>query len=192
MTTLPRILALDPSSTATGYAVFDGRILARCGTLQSDFDTSMLRCLDMADGVDGLLGCGACAHGAVHVVIEIPGVFARIGRGAALATYGFAVGCVVERVRAAGYVPGQTLHGYTPGQWMKGMQTKEKRYRFARSLWPNFAWPAVTGRKTLNYNNDAGDAALLGWWWMDSADGKRLCPRKQENDNGKGSRIVRQ
>lgn len=181
MTHVARILALDPSSTSTGYAVFDGRALSRCGTLQSEFEAPLLRCLDMADGVEGLFGSAtdhvACAHGAAHVIIEIPGVFARIGRGAALATYGMAVGCVLDRVQAAGYVAGQTLHGYTPGQWMKGMQTKEKRYRFARSLWPHVAWPAVTGRKTLNYNNDAGDAALLGWWWMDSPDGKRAIAR---------------
>lgn len=158
------ILAVDPSATCTGYAVFRGRTLVRVSTLTPAATHDVYaRMMDIADAIQRI----AEESSVVEVVVEMPGKYVIPGRPA-LPVYCVAAGVFLERLRAV--VGSGSVFAATPSQWMVGMMKKDQRLRIARGLWPRVAWPRPTGRVKKNHNSDAADAALLGWWFLDARD----------------------
>ncbi len=158
------ILAVDPSATCTGYAVFRARTLIRVSTLTPvETHDAYARMMDIADSLQRI----AEERSVVEAVVEMPGKYVIPGRPA-LPVYCVAAGVLLERLRAT--LGGGNVYAATPSQWMVGMMKKGQRLRIARGLWPRVAWPRPTGRIRKNFNSDAADAALLGWWFLDARD----------------------
>lgn len=155
------VLAVDPSLRSTGYARFERRRLARCGVWSSGPHNPVLAALDTV----GVLRAALADVDAA--VLEVPGGASyapHIRHG--LTTYGMAVGMMVYAAIVA--LGGERVYVAEPAVWQRGMRTKKRRHAMARGLWPEVGWPSPTGRAKKNWNNDAGDAALLGWWFLDA------------------------
>lgn len=155
------ILAVDPSLRSTGYARFERRRLARCGVWSSQPSSPVLAALDMVGALRAALADVDAA------VLEVPGGASyapHIRHG--LTTYGMAVGMMVYAAIVA--LGGERVYVAEPSVWQAGMRTKKRRHAMACGLWPEIPWPRPTGRAKRNFNNDAGDAALLGWWFLDA------------------------
>lgn len=152
-----KLLALDPSSTACGYAIFDGESLHDCGILKPD------RVRDGAEArIDAI--CRELAelvteHGITAAVIETTsGKVAKRhgGGGAGLAIYGWALGeCrrLLIRLLGAG-----TVKSVTENEWTAGV-SKARRAATVRMLYHGMQWDDDKG-------HDAADAVALGLWYI--------------------------
>lgn len=157
------LLALDPSSTRTGWAVLDGGEVVEAGALSvpsKKGEPAAERCIRMMRAVQGLLlewvGVDSC-------VIEIPSGKVNHARnqggGSGLSVYGFAVGMIYAAVVEA---DGVSSAAYTAEQWTRGI-TKEKRKRIAARY-----YPAYLGMKDAG--GDIADAISLGVWFLKNKD----------------------
>lgn len=152
-------MALDPSSTCTGWAVWmsDGRV--ECGRLTPwrSHTPPWERIDQIVDRLSDLLA----AMRPVDVIIEIPS--GRPGKGAArgatgqLAIYGAAVGAVREATRQCG----TRLNCVDERQWTQGRPQATRR-RVAIALYPDLAGRLVDD----DPGSDSADALMLGTWWM--------------------------
>ena len=148
-------LAIDPSSTCTGWAIAkDGKIV-NGGLIRPKASWSAIRRVEAM--VDGIL---PLAHDAVNVVVEIPSgkQAGRIkGRAQGLTTYGMAAGAVYGALYA--------LHDcqmipITEAQWT-GSRRKKDRPILAAGLWHGYSDQAETDK-----GMDLADAICLLDWWL--------------------------
>ena len=122
--TSPLLLAVDPSSTCTGWALLDSDdALIAWGTIRPPARLDPWERIDlMADAIADRIDL----HQPDHAVIEAPSgkVAARTARygGAGIAIYGEAVGVIRERIRRCG-VP---VDRVTEREWSNGVP-KAKR-----------------------------------------------------------------
>ena len=154
-----KCIAIDPSSSKTGYAVLgeSGNIL-EAGLLlpRKVRDVAIVRIDCMCDDLRTLLG----EHSADHIVVEVPsghqhGRIERKTRG--LATYGMAVGAMYATCRA---FPSGRTHVVNANDWTAGV-SKDFRLRLLAMNHPKEYDPEA------DKGGDIGDAICLGQWWLD-------------------------
>lgn len=156
------LLALDPSSTRTGYAVFDsaGKI-AEAGYLNPRFATDKAwdRIASMIEDLAELLRATAPRR----IVIEVPsgkvGGGQRRGAGASLCIYGFAVGAIWATCRSATCNP--TTDEVDERSWTLRVPKEIRRSRVAAEF-PEY-------RKVMSKDGggDVADAIGIGLWWIE-------------------------
>jgi hypothetical protein len=180
-----RVLAIDPSSTCTGFAVLTGlgpADLVEVGLIRPSLSkaaqaaaepgevvrawnsrkelTALRRVLSVVRDVEEVVA-EVAAGGELSVVVEIPsgltGTGAKKGARGSLTTYGLAAGMVYQAARAA--LPGQVF-GVTERQWTAGAGSKEKRARSVVGLY------AGRYRVADDEGLDGADAIGLGRWWV--------------------------
>ena len=158
------LLALDPSSTCTGYAVFDSDRLDECGLLKPSASHGAERRTAMiVDDLRELLE----AIEPTDIVIEVPsrgrGTGSAKGATGRLAIYGMAVG-EIRRVckdwtNSDGTKP--TIHSVVERTWTKG-RSKAKRQRQLSMLYPKHTAALVENDR----GGDAFDAIGVGAYWL--------------------------
>lgn len=180
-----RVLAIDPSSTCTGYALLRGlgpADLVEVGLIRpSDAKaaqavaepsevvrawnscrelSALRRVLTVVADVEAVVA-ELAGDAAVSVVVEIPsglsGTGSRNGARGSLTTYGLAAGMVYQAARAV--APGR-VYGVTERQWTAGAGSKEKRARGVVALY------AGRYRVADDDGLDGADAIGLGRWWV--------------------------
>lgn len=161
------ILAIDPSSTCTGYACLShrGDILEH-GALKPNRrrDTTDVRITTMAAELNTLM----VEQRPEIVVIEMPGggVFKyQRGGGAGLSVYGWAAGYLLATIRRHG----SRVELVDPSTWTRG---KRKSTRTA-----TVAMTVGSYDRDTDKGQDAADAIGLGRWWFDE---QRFNGRKGE------------
>lgn len=159
-----RLLALDPSSTRVGWALFDGPGLRCAGLLSPDRgdDSALLRIRRLVERVADLVS----THQPAKVLLEIPsghaGRGSRAGATGQLAIYGMAVGAIwIDLVHGA---PAEVLGGCevltcTEAAWTRG-RPKQRRAELLRLEHPALDWDADRGL-------DMADAIGMGAWYLD-------------------------
>lgn len=165
-----KILALDPSSTCTGYAVMDGPGgVLDAGLLKGERsgDGSEARIEAMVGAVRELIG----EHTPGVVVIEMPsgkvGSGQRKGASASLTIYGVAAGEIRRAVKMT--LPAELagpresrVVSISEREWTRRLSKKTRQAAIA-GLFPGYA--AGMG---LDGGGDMADAIGLGrWWWIE-------------------------
>jgi len=159
------VLAVDPSSTCTGYAVFDGATLREAGRLRPRSEEgAMVRIATLCADLAELLA----AVGPAVVVIETTSgkVAGRLRRQgvSGLAVYGMAVGALWrEAVFWAQVKPERSVALVAENVWTAGVP-KGRRLALAARLYPQYQGERDKG-------GDAGDAIMLGRWWIERNSG---------------------
>lgn len=161
-----RTLALDPSSTAVGWALFAGPKLEAAGVLRPEHraDPPLCRIVALVDRVASLV----TERQPGRIVIEIPsGHAGRASKGGAtgqLAIYGMAVGAIWIDTRssaACSVVGGCDVLTCTEAAWTRGRR-KLQRAELIRLEHPDLDWEADTGL-------DMADAIGIGQWYLDTS-----------------------
>jgi hypothetical protein len=159
-----KLLALDPSSTAVGYAVLTGpepRVLLEAGVCRPRRvrDAVNRRLESLALEVERLL-----EEHAPHVVV-IEDTSGKVGRkrhgggGAGLAVYGKAVGYLLCFLEERSRLPGRLeVVPVEENTWTRGVP---KRARLAAVAATYSAY-----RPDKDPGGDAGDAIALAEWWF--------------------------
>lgn len=157
------ILALDPSSTCIGYALFahDG-VLFDAGRIRppSAKADPLNRAQKMFDDVADLVKNSGTIHA---VVVEIPsGKVHRAGRGrgmngAGLSTYGMAVGYLIGRLVSRDDVCDR-IYPVDCNVWTRG-GSKEGRQSSVKARHKTYDPAKDSGM-------DTSDAICLGEWWI--------------------------
>lgn len=175
------LLALDPSSTATGYAVFGGDWLVEAGILRpaSLRDEYLLR----VDQIAGQLVSLIAANEPNTVVIEVPsGHVARRmrdrARGPGLSVYGMAVGVQYRVCAEAAGRCGSRIRAVYENTWTRGIPKLTRRRKLA------LAYPALREQFEADTGGDMADAIGIGLWCLDRHASERLL-------FGEGRRLVR-
>lgn len=155
-----KILALDPSSTLTGYAVLaDARTVLDVGLIRPNRtrDAANERIRAMATDVLALIG----EHRPDVVVVEdTSGKVGRRGRargmnGAGLAVHGKAVGWILSACESAGV----RVEPVAENDWTRGVRKATRQARVAAEFKGKYD-PARDG------GGDAADAIGLARWWF--------------------------
>lgn len=159
-----RLLALDPSSTCVGWAVFERGELAGAGILRPDRGDhgALCRIRRLVERVAELVS----THQPARVLLEIPsghaGRGSRAGATGQLAIYGMAVGAIwCDLVHAAPceVVGGCEVLTCTETAWTRGLP-KRRRAERLRLEHPGLDWDADRGL-------DMADAIGMGQWYLD-------------------------
>lgn len=155
---MPSIIALDPSSTAIGYAVLrriDGGIIdAGLITPDKKTDLPLVRIRAMLEELT-LLICEAEPQAAVIEVTSGKVGKRHKGKGAGLAVYGMAVGavwqlcCNVEFLEVAPVLENDWTDGAGKSKRLSLLSATEPKYKRERDP-----------------GGDVGDAIGLGRWWL--------------------------
>ena len=157
-----KLLAVDPSSTATGYAVFERGDVIKYGVLKSPKKDYWDRIVVTAER---MLHVASTTQADV-IVVEVSslGVAQKLaGRGRGLAHYGEAVGAICGWLVAWGYdihrVPSSewTRSYRCPGNTRKQASKKERQELMA--IEHKYKPEGDSGA-------DAADAIALGAWWL--------------------------
>ena len=157
------LLALDPSSTCTGYAVFNGEKLDETGLLRpSASHGAERRTAQIVDDLRELLDAIQPTDIVIEVPSRYPGTGSQAGATGRLAIYGMAVGEIrrvcKDWVNSNGTKP--TIHSVDERMWTKG-KSKAKRQRAIM-----LAYPQTRNMIGTDRGGDAFDAVGLGSWWM--------------------------
>lgn len=156
------LLALDPSSTLTGYAIFRRGALAECGLLRPDrtADAANDRIAAMARDLFDVV---RLERPDAIVVEDTSGKVARrLGKvGAGLAVYGKAVGYLLATARwsASGLPNPCEVATVLENDWTAGTPKVVRQRRVARMHPGLYDASADAG-------GDAADAVGLGEWWL--------------------------
>jgi len=155
-----KLLALDPSSTRTGYALVTGPTPA--DILEAGYFTPKPqsappyeRIAQMAQDLRELLD----EVGPDRVLIEMPSGKIHAGNrrsgGAGQSIYGAAAGALWQCARDHAGCPVETID---PNTWTRGRPKKQRVAELARLC------PAYAAQARSDGGGDVGDAILLGWW----------------------------
>ncbi len=154
-----KIIAIDPSSKCTGYAVLDGPCKIIDAGLLKPRRQSHPAIIRIGDMVNDALGIIA-EHDLKGGVVEITeGKVSRrhgTGGGAGLAVYGMAVGAFWWAMHSA---LGMCI-ATTENNWTHGV-TKARRAVVVRGMFPTY-------RSIDDPGLDVADAIGLGLWFFDS------------------------
>jgi hypothetical protein len=152
------LLALDPSSTRTGYALMSGvedRQLIEAGIFRpTSSKDARTRIRQMAKDLSDILAQTAPDE----IVIEVPGsrvARGRMGAGAGLTIYGTAVGYMLAVLDQL--APGRVIE-VDAWEWTKGQQ-KAKRATRVGAMYRTYDAAKDAG-------GDCADAIGLGRWWL--------------------------
>ena len=154
-----RLLAVDPSSTCTGWAVLDGarpRDYVDAGRIRLSGELTD-RILSLRKGLHDVIQ----RHKPRHVVIEIPNVkqHGRIpGRAQGQAIYGCAVGVAAGLCFARLGAAHVSL--VSASEWT-GRTSKAHRVDVMSRIYRAYHWG-----KRPQAHNDVADALALGGWWF--------------------------
>jgi len=167
-----KILALDPSSSITGYAILNGETIVEAGRIRGKSKAAPIaRVLAMRGELIEILH----EHDPKAVVIELPleKQYTRhperksgmaVWAGAAWALWAFAYEWAFEKASTndayrteLGTAPANPLLYPVPNTWTAG-STKDERKLKVSLLWP----PYKTAR---DEGGDIADAICLGLWW---------------------------
>ncbi len=153
------LLAIDPSSTCTGYAMLSekGELLQYGVWRPSRKDDPYVRIEKMCGSLSLLLD----ETSVQHIVLEVTSghVSSRhAGTGAGLATYGVAVGAFWAWLRLMEIGLNFHSHRIYENEWTGGVP-KPKRHKLILAEFPEHA-KAIGGR------HDITDAIGLGLWWL--------------------------
>lgn len=158
-----KLLALDPSSTRTGYALLAGpRELLDCGhvTPPSAMKCVVRRGLYMAEECRQL----CIAHHPQHIIVEIPAPqapkWAQSNRGQA--NYGVAVGLVLART--LDWVREHGPHSFDSVEWVQADVWTRRVKKAHRQLCVMSDFPAYS--RNLDPGLDAADAIALGQYFF--------------------------
>ncbi len=156
------ILAIDPGSKRTGWALMRTGAIHYAGYLESKVKTPIDRVRWMIRDLRvQLMIRGLCSELDLTIVIEITSGKVNRNRhgggGAGLAVYGMAVGMIVQA--CSKWVPLDRLHTPTENEWT-GSTSKAKRIRIAQAEYPDNDAKADPGA-------DMADAIAMCAWWRD-------------------------
>lgn len=155
------ILGVDPSSTATGYALLwcgDARVL-EAGLLKVQARWPVLKRVDaMVADLAGVLD----EWDVGRAVIEVPSGKVHRGRhgggGAGLSLYGLAAGAMRQLLIAR--LGAEAVSSVTAEQWTGGKRKQARNLLLAAEIG---SYAAV---RSSDRGGDVGDAIALGrWWW---------------------------
>jgi hypothetical protein len=170
-----RLLALDISSTAAGWATFRAGALDEFGVIRPPGRVPSVARIDaIAAGVAEVVGVGNC----FTCVMEWTAgkLHRRLGRPSGLATLGQSQGVVRERLRTLG-VP-----TWLVGEEWTGSRPKTERARRAWLAYPEFGRWALAGHDP---GMDAADALGLGEWAIGRAREAELLARAGGKGGGR-------
>ena len=161
-----QILAIDPSSTRTGYAMMAeaGPVLQVLGAgyVCPGKPTApyLQRVEDMAKGVLDLINCADLGD-PDRVIVEVPSghVHGRIRdrQPQGLSVYGFGAGAIWWQLRRK---LGDRVIGIDQNTWTRGTLKK------ARQASVMAHWPQYQSILAKDSGADAADAISLGAWWL--------------------------
>lgn len=163
------ILAIDPSSTRTGFAVLNARdgTLVDAGAITPSHrrDNEQQRCSDQVSALRDLLDGLPKKRDTVNIVIEVPsghvrGDLRRRGAGGSLMIYALAVGELRRACADWCHDVGAELHCVRENEWTHG-QRKATRRRALALTEPRYRAVAAQDRGA-----DVADAIELGRWWI--------------------------
>lgn len=163
-----KLLAIDPSSTLTGYAVMaDRSTIIEAGLLrpQKDRDPAIMRIEAMANGLAELIE----STEPEHILIEIPSAKSaeRIKRkslGAGLAIYGFAAGAMWWQCFSMNVAPVTAIDAEL---WTGGVPKLKRQQNVCMAFQNRYDPEADKG-------GDIADAIGLAWWWFSKQKAKRI------------------
>ena len=154
------ILAIDPASKTTGWAIMTAFEIIDGGILRStSTETAINRIQQQVECLTEIID-KAKGVGVDECVIEIPGGKQGAKTGgrnvASLSVYGMAAGAMWATLRASG------LHVHTVSpEWTRGL-TKKKRQQNV-----SYKWRASGYDVTMDSPDaDLADAIGLGEWWL--------------------------
>lgn len=159
------ILAVDPSSKRTGYALMIGRKIVAAGVLipksrDSAVERIRAQCLDLYELI--------AEHGPGVAVIEItsgrPGTGLARGAGARLGVYGMAVGAMMCALWQ--HMAPDAVVTVDEQVWTLGHPKAMRRSRIARQ-YPRYARAVFGGKKEKDRGGDMSDAIGIGLWYDD-------------------------
>lgn len=171
-----RIVAFDPSLSATGWAVGEiegsGLMIIAAGIFRSKVRGAAPRSAVIADEASAIAARYVASSAETLVLIETPAQAVNRSRhrggGTGLANYGMCVGAVTERMRGEGY----QIETYRADGWAHGYG-KDKRRRIATRVWPGYTALQDSG-------SDAADAIAMIVWNCNRRGIKEI--RTEEND----------
>lgn len=146
------VLALDPSSTAVGWARISGGKLVSAGVIRAPEGWDVFRRTDaLADKVAEL----AKGFWITRVVMEYATGMHHRATAVGVAACCHAQGAIRQRLRSLSH----SVEMVAENDWTRGLGKKEERVKAMRSAEP---WLA----KLKDKGGDAADAAGLGLWWI--------------------------
>lgn len=149
------LLALDPSSQATGWAVFDDGRLRRCGVWRPKSGSLWAR----IDATGLAVGTMLDECRPDHVVVEVTsGMTYKRVRAHSLSALAFAQGAVVQAARGPHHRT--PVHPVDEQQWT-GRRPKKLRAKMVAATEPVYAAFAPKDKGL-----DAADACGVGLWWL--------------------------
>jgi Holliday junction resolvasome RuvABC endonuclease subunit len=153
-----RLLALDPSSTAVGWAVFDAGKLRTLGVFRSAAENPMARIAKLATAVTKL----SEAWQPNTVVLETVSGMHRHARSMSVATCAMAQGAIWYAIHAAGFHGTRMLVPIKENAWTKGTPKAKRadRVRLCEPIYAEFA------RRDGDKGLDGADAVGLGLWYL--------------------------
>lgn len=160
-----RLLAIDPSSTRTGLAIFDGDRLIDLSVITAEkhlawkFEPDpFANAWSMACQVRDIIRGDAITE----VVIELNAP-APFEAGMAMCDYAAAVGMIY--LACIDVLGRDRVKGVRVGTWTAGRGSKAERQRRVGLLHPEYTGKGDGGK-------DASDACDLGHWYLDGANAK--------------------
>ncbi len=163
------VLAIDPSSTLTGYAVMpNGMTIIEAGLLgpKKTAHPAIMRIEAMVDGLADVIE----STQPEHILIEIPSTKSaeRIKhfKGAGLAIYGFAAGAMWWQCFSMGRVGGVPVTAIDAELWTNRVP------KFKRQQNVCMAFPQYDPEK--DKGGDIADAIGLACWWFSRQKAKRI------------------
>jgi len=164
----PLVLAFDPSTDVTGYALVRGPDLLDAGALRPKGDTLYAACRWLVDHAQAVIdNMARGAEGLEAVVVEFPQVvtYGKAARrsAATLPNYGVAVGALAYGLRIPA---GCRVMTPSATEWTRGYPpTRDDRHKLARVRYAESIYglaEGALGAKTVAGN--VADAALLAHW----------------------------
>ena len=154
------ILAIDPASKTTGWAIMTAQEIIDGGILRSSSKGTAINRIEQQIEALAEIIDAAKRGGVSECVIEIPGGKQGAKTGgrnvASLSVYGMAAGAIWATLRASGL----HVHTVTP-EWTRGI-TKQKRQQNV-----SYKWRASGYDVTMDSPDaDLADAIGLGEWWL--------------------------
>jgi hypothetical protein len=150
------LLAIDPSSTCVGYALFgeDGKLIEFGRLLPHKGDDAMQRIADLLADLERLWR----EHRPRTVVIEVTSgkIAGRLGRVQGLGVYGMAVGACWQLLRSL--AGARNVRTVTENEWTSGVP-KRQRLGLLEAR-------RITYWLANDPGGDAGDAICLGEWFQ--------------------------
>lgn len=157
MTPHADLITVDPSSTRTGYALWNRGELAEAGYIGPDrvADAPLARIDAIGRELNAIVKTARPTVAVVEVPAGGPGSASRKGAKTSLITYGLAVGYLLRLLLDAGI---DRVVPIAETEWTKGRPKRQRQLAIAATF-PDYS--TENDRKA-----DAADAIGLGLWWV--------------------------